>query len=63
MSAMPSEARRGCQVLLELEFQAVGRHQLWVLGPELRYSTKAGSALNCGVISLSLLVCFLDEMS
>lgn len=32
-SVLPTGARRGCQIFLELELQAVVSNPMWVLGP------------------------------
>jgi hypothetical protein len=43
---VPVAARRGQQILLELELQSVMNY-LWVLGIEPMFSGRALSALNC----------------
>lgn len=50
---MPMEARRGCQIPVELEIQAFMCHLAWILGTKCRSSGRA-NALNQQVISLAL---------
>ena len=50
---MPLEAGRRHWIPLELEFQAVVGHVIWVLGSETGTSGRAASTLNHGAVSLA----------
>ena len=49
MSAVPTEARRGHLVPLELELQVAVSHSVWMLGRELVSSGRAVPVVKCSL--------------